>query len=107
METTNLATALELARVHGVRFAASYLCDKGIAVEVAVEVLAQRPLVAQISGAQVHDSQLLVSILEAIPTINRCQAALANVQGHCTPTVPLHQEGTVPDCAVKALLHAS
>ena len=39
MSTTILATALELARLHGVRFAASYLCDAGIAIEVAVEVL--------------------------------------------------------------------
>ncbi|MGZ5234011.1 MAG: hypothetical protein ACXWC3_28705, partial [Burkholderiales bacterium] len=40
MSTTILATALELARLHGVRFAASYLCDADIAIEVAVEVLA-------------------------------------------------------------------
>lgn len=40
MSTTILATALELARLHGVRLAASYLCDAGIAIEVAVEVLA-------------------------------------------------------------------
>lgn len=40
MSTTILATALELARLHGVRFAASYLRDAGIAIEVAVEVLA-------------------------------------------------------------------
>jgi len=40
MSTTILATALELSRLHGVRFAASYLCDAGIAIEVAVEVLA-------------------------------------------------------------------
>jgi hypothetical protein len=39
MSTTILATALELARLHGVRFAASYLCDAGIAIEVAVEML--------------------------------------------------------------------
>jgi hypothetical protein len=42
MQTTILATALELARLHGVRFAAAYLCDQGIAVEVAVEVLARK-----------------------------------------------------------------
>ena len=41
MSTTILATALELARLHGVRYAASYLCDAGIAIEVAVEVLAR------------------------------------------------------------------
>lgn len=40
MRTTILATALELARIHGVRFAASYLSEEGIAIEVAVEVLA-------------------------------------------------------------------
>ena len=40
MSTTILATALELARLHGARFAASYLCDAGITIEVAVEVLA-------------------------------------------------------------------
>jgi hypothetical protein len=40
MGTTVLATAIELARLHGVRFAASYLCEEGIALEVAVETLA-------------------------------------------------------------------
>jgi hypothetical protein len=40
--TTTLATALELARMHGIRFAAIYLCEEGIAFEVAVEVLTQK-----------------------------------------------------------------
>jgi hypothetical protein len=41
MKTTILATALELARIHGVRFAYYYLEEEGIALEVAVELLAQ------------------------------------------------------------------
>jgi hypothetical protein len=42
MRTAVLATALELARVHGVRFAAFYLCEESIDFEVAVEVLTQK-----------------------------------------------------------------
>lgn len=55
MASTTLATAIELARIHGVRFAASYLCEAGIDLEVALEVLAQRsPALLQHSnnGAQ-------------------------------------------------------
>lgn len=37
-----LATALELARLHGVRYAALYLFDVGIDVEVAVDLLGSR-----------------------------------------------------------------
>jgi hypothetical protein len=40
MGTTVLATALELARLHGVRFAAFYLSEAGVAIDVAVEMLA-------------------------------------------------------------------
>ena len=36
-----LATALELARFHGPRLAALYLIDEGVAIDVALEVLAQ------------------------------------------------------------------
>jgi hypothetical protein len=35
-----------------------------------------------------------------------CQAALANVQENCTPTVPMHHERTGPGCASEALLLA-
>lgn len=42
MRMTILATALELARLQGVKFAASYLYDEGVAIEVAMEVLAQK-----------------------------------------------------------------
>lgn len=40
MRTTKLATALALARVHGVQFAAAYLCEAGISIDVAIELLA-------------------------------------------------------------------
>jgi hypothetical protein len=40
MRTTTLATALELARFHGVKLAAAYLCDAGVSIDVAVELLA-------------------------------------------------------------------
>lgn len=40
MRTTTLATALELARIHGVQLAAAYLCDTGVSIDVAVELLA-------------------------------------------------------------------
>ena len=36
-----------------------------------------------------------------------CQAGLVSVQGNYTPTVLMHPESTVPDCASEALLHAS
>lgn len=42
MRMTILATALELARLHGVKFAASYLYEEGIAIEVAMEVLTHK-----------------------------------------------------------------
>lgn len=42
MSSMILATALELARLHGVRFAAFYLLDSGIDVEVAVDLLGSR-----------------------------------------------------------------
>ena len=34
-----LATAIELRRVHGARFAAAFLFDSGVAIEVALELL--------------------------------------------------------------------
>lgn len=40
MKTTRLATALTLARVHGVQFAAAYLYEAGVSIDVAVELLA-------------------------------------------------------------------
>jgi len=42
MSSMILATALELARLHGVRYAAFYLLDSGIDVEVAVDLLGSR-----------------------------------------------------------------
>ena len=42
MSSMVLATALELARLHGVRYAAFYLLDSGIDVEVAADLLGGR-----------------------------------------------------------------
>ena len=39
MGPTYLATAIALARIHGVQFAAAYLCESSIPIEVAVELL--------------------------------------------------------------------
>jgi len=64
-------------------------------------------LVAQISGAEVHDSWLRAPIVEAIPAIRGCQATLANVRENCTPAVPMHHERTAPGCAGKVLLDGS
>lgn len=36
-----------------------------------------------------------------------CQAELANVQGNCTRTLPMHHKHTVPGCVGEAFLHAS
>lgn len=38
-----LATAVELSRLHGVRYAAAYLQESGISIQVAVDLLT-RPL---------------------------------------------------------------
>jgi hypothetical protein len=75
MSTTILATALELARLHGVRLAASYLCDAGIAIEVAVEVLAHgrrdRPPVHGSEGNSAR-TQLLADDMHCLAERVRC-----------------------------------
>ena len=42
MNSWVLGTASKLVSLHGIRYAASYLCDNGVAVEVALELLASR-----------------------------------------------------------------
>jgi hypothetical protein len=64
------------------------------------------PLVAKISGAQVHDSRLLYrSSRQSLP-LKDCRAELANVRENCMLTVRMHLERTVPGYADEALLHA-
>jgi len=43
------------------------------------------PLVAQISGAQVHDSRLLITLVKFIPAAKGMAAAPASAQVSCTP----------------------
>ena len=49
-----LATAVELSLLHGVRYAAAYLHESGVSIEVALDLLARSPAtlpdMAQLSG---------------------------------------------------------
>lgn len=60
------------------------------------------PLVAQSAGAQVHASQLLVPIIEAIPAI-RGPAGRDCKRPETLRTVPADHEHTPPGCAGEAL----
>jgi hypothetical protein len=44
MKKTALATAIELARLFSVAHAAAYLSEKGVAVDVALELLVNKPV---------------------------------------------------------------
>jgi len=43
MSPSVLATAVELSRLHGVRYAAAYLQESGVTIEVALDLLAHTP----------------------------------------------------------------
>lgn len=43
MRPSVLATAVELSRLHGVRYAAAYLQESGINIEVALDLLTHSP----------------------------------------------------------------
>ena len=60
-----LATAIELRRIHGARFAAAFLFDAGVAIEVALELLRCRvhPY-ASVSSSKSRSSPAIERLLE-------------------------------------------
>lgn len=60
------------------------------------------PLVAQIPGAQVHDSRFLIPLVESIPAVKGLAGAPANVQVSCMPIERTVREPIGLGCAVGA-----
>lgn len=52
MSPSVLATAVELSRLHGVRFAAAYLHESGVSIEVAIDLLTRSPARLPDAGSQ-------------------------------------------------------
>jgi hypothetical protein len=65
------------------------------------------PLVAQISGAHLHDSRLLIPIVEAIPAIKGLSGRTRKRPENCTRTELMRHERTAPGCVGEASPHAS
>ena len=47
-----LATAVELSRLHGVRYAAAYLHESGVSIQVAIDLLTRPPAKLPDVGSQ-------------------------------------------------------
>lgn len=59
-----------------------------------------RPLVAQISGAQVRDSRFLISLVESSRQLKGWHAGPANAQVSCMPIERTLREPIGPGCAI-------
>jgi hypothetical protein len=64
-----------------------------------------RPLIAQLSGAQVHDSRLLIPLVESIPAVKDYLDARANAQVSYTLAERTPHVHTGLGCAVAASRH--
>ena len=63
--------------------------------------------VAQISGAQVHDSRFLIPLVASIPAVHWPGAERANVQVSCMPIERPLREPIGPGCVISELQRGS